>query len=77
MSDAVPETCQPWKTIQRSLVDHVNSIYIAKTVSEVDYEEERRIAYVHVALVPVAVVHARHVVVHVPAVIHMRVAHSV
>lgn len=75
MSDPVPLIRQPRKTIQRSVVSHVNSIYCAQESARayvVDLEAQCWRAYVHVAFG--TVIHARHAVVHV-AVIHMRVIH--
>ena len=80
MSLTVPSMCQPRKTMHRSVVSHVNSIY-QTTISKciIPRVEEGRQSYVHVALG--AVVHTGHAVVHaghaVIAVIHVCVVHVV
>ena len=76
ISEKVLLMCQLRKTMQRSVVSQVNSIChgISNQALQLKHGWDGREAYIHVALV--AMVHARHVVVHV-AVVHVRVIHRV
>jgi hypothetical protein len=41
ISDPVPLTCQPRNTMQRSVVSHVNSIYVARQCPSMQFGRER------------------------------------
>ena len=64
----VPEMCHPRKTMQRSVVSHVNSIFPC-SVSLDAHAGGPVEAYIHVALG--SVVHAGHVVAAVATMVHV------